>query len=278
MADTQVHCSHATFRRSSHLLLTPTTQRTAFASSPSRVYFDTPKTKVLAMAVKRSPKRLKYIDPHFTKEDGLMYVEVDPSGVDSWKLEPVVELLKEGAVGIIPTDTVYAIVCHLKNHSAIERLRRIKNIEPSKPLSILCRSFRDIDIYTTGFPRGNVQGQADIFRAVKHCLPGPYTFILTASKELPKQCIRYGTTTARYALRKNVGVRIPDDVICQAILGKMDAPLISTSVESPRENEWMMDPVVIADIYGPEGPKLHWMEDIDADDSETLKDLIPSAT
>lgn len=67
MADTQVHCSHATFRRSSHLLLTPTTQRTAFASSPSRVYFDTPKTKVLAMAVKRSPKRLKYIDPHFTK-------------------------------------------------------------------------------------------------------------------------------------------------------------------------------------------------------------------
>lgn len=55
-----------------------------------------------------------------------------------------------------------------------------------------------------------------------------YTFILTASKELPKQCIRYGTTTARYALRKNVGVRIPDDVICQAILGKMDAPLIST--------------------------------------------------
>ncbi|XP_031252568.1 uncharacterized protein LOC116110492 [Pistacia vera] len=205
------------------------------------------------MAIKRSPKRLKYSSPQFTKEDRLMYVEVDPSGADCWKLEPVVDLLKEGAVGVIPTDTVYAIVCHLKSQSAIERLRRIKNIEPSKPLSILCRSLRDIDIYTTGFPRGDGQGHANIFRAVKHCLPGPYTFILTASKELPKQCVRYGTTTAKYASRKNVGVRIPDDAICQAILEKMDAPLISTSAKWPKENEWMMDPVVIADIYGPEG-------------------------
>lgn len=55
-----------------------------------------------------------------------------------------------------------------------------------------------------------------------------YTFILTASKELPKQCIRYGTATSKYAARKNVGVRMPDDAICQAILKKMDAPLIST--------------------------------------------------
>ncbi|KAH7577191.1 hypothetical protein JRO89_XS01G0218600 [Xanthoceras sorbifolium] len=348
-------CSRATTRR--------------VASFASRVSFETPKPTrlgVLAMAVKRSPKRLKYSAPNFTKEGGLVYVEADPSGEDSWKLEPVVELLKKGAVGVIPTDTVYgpphvilfiafeamlspeiikiydmnssplvsptrnynvltlawyAIVCHLKSHSAIERLRRIKNIEPSKarnlllisflfnPLSILCHSLRDIDIYTTGFPRGDGQGHANIFRAVKHCLPGPYTFILTASKELPKKCVRYGTTTAKYASRKDVGVRIPDDAICQAILEKMDAPLISTSVKWPKENEWMIDPVVIADIYGPEGldfvvdvgvrvadpstvvdmtgiypkiirqgkgPKLHWMEE--ENDPNALEDLIPSAT
>ncbi|GMP29672.1 hypothetical protein CsSME_00004666 [Camellia sinensis var. sinensis] len=208
----------------------------------------------LALAiVKRSPKRLKYSAPRFSKEDGLLYVEVDPSGADGWKLDPVVKLLKEGAVGVIPTDTVYAIVCDLKSQSAIERLRRIKNIATSKPLSILCHSFRDIDTYTTGFPRGNGQGTTNIFRAVKHCLPGPYTFILTASKELPKQCTRYGTTTSKYAYRKNVGVRIPDDSVCQAILEKMDAPLISTSAKSPKENGWIIDPVVIADVYGPEG-------------------------
>ncbi|KAI5651095.1 hypothetical protein M9H77_37100 [Catharanthus roseus] len=204
-------------------------------------------------AVKRSPKRLKYSAPRFTKEDGLLYVEVDPSGSDSWKLDPVVALLKEGAVGVIPTDTVYAIACDLKSHSAVERLRRIKSIEASKPLSILCRSFRDIDTYTTGFPQGNNQGLTNIFRAVKHCLPGPYTFILNASKELPRQCTRYGTTASKYVTRKTVGVRIPDDPVCQAILDKMDAPLIATSVKSQKENEWIMDPVIIADVYGQEG-------------------------
>ncbi|XP_030476037.2 uncharacterized protein LOC115693194 [Syzygium oleosum] len=267
---------------------------------------------VLALAVKRSPKRLKYATPRFTKEGGLLYVEVDPIGGDSWKLDPVVDLLKEGAVGVIPTDTIYAIVCDLKSPSAIERLRRIKEISPSKPLSILCRSFRDIDTYTTGFPRGDGQGHTNIFRAAKHCLPGPYTFILTASKELPKQCTRYGTTAAKYAHRKSVGVRIPDDAICQAILERMDSPLISTSVKGPKDDEWMIDPVVIADSYGPEGldfvvdggirvadpstvvdmtghypkilrqgkgPKLPWMvaeDDYEAADSE--KDLIAVAT
>ncbi|KAK6128275.1 hypothetical protein DH2020_037988 [Rehmannia glutinosa] len=212
--------------------------------------------RFIALAVvKRSPKRLKYSSPRFTKEDGLLYVEVDPYGTDSWKLDPIVELLKEGAVGVIPTDTVYAIVCDLRNNSAIERLRRIKDVEPSKASCkiILCRTFKDIDMYTTGFPRGNGDGLKNIFRAVKHCLPGPYTFILTASKELPKQCVRYGTTSSKYASIKNVGVRIPDDAVCKAILEKMDAPLISTSVKSPKENEWILDPVIIADVYGKEG-------------------------
>ncbi|CAI0457631.1 unnamed protein product [Linum tenue] len=253
---------------------------------PSRVSFPAPakpplRFRVLAMAVKRSPKRLKYSAPRFTKVH------------DSSSFR-------------------YAIVCDLKSPSAIERLRRIKHIEPSKPLSILCRSLRDIDMYTTGFPRGDGQGHASIFRAVKHCLPGPYTFILTASKELPKRCMRYGTPTAKYAARKDVGVRMPDDAICRAILEKLDAPLISTSVKGLKENEWLLDPVAIADAYGPEGldfiidggvrvadpstvvdmtritpvvvrqgkgPKLPWMES-EEDSESALKpeDLIPYTT
>ncbi|XP_058736749.1 uncharacterized protein LOC131609110 isoform X2 [Vicia villosa] len=169
---------------------------------------------VVSMVIKRSPKRLKYTDTktRFNKEGGLVYIEADPSGSDSWRLEPVVNLLKQGAVGVIPTDTLYAIACDLTNHSAIERLRRIKNIDASK-----------------------------------------YTFILMASKALPKQCIRFGTTSAKYASRKNVGVRMPDDAICQAILKEMSAPLICTSIKFLNEDEWMIDPVMIADTYGPEG-------------------------
>ncbi|KAL0903674.1 hypothetical protein M5K25_028072 [Dendrobium thyrsiflorum] len=212
-----------------------------------------PQRSAFTLAAKRSPKRLKYATQRlFKKGEEMVYVEMDPMVADTWKLEPVVQLIKDGAVGVIPTDTVYAIVCDLRNYSSIERLRRIKGVGNSKPLSILCRSLQDIDIYTTGFPRGNAYGQTNIFRAVKHCLPGPYTFILPASKELPKQCIRSGPS-AKYTSRKHVGVRIPDDIICQTILKNLDAPLISTSVKCPAENQWMIDPVMIADIYEPEG-------------------------
>ncbi|KAL2246839.1 UNVERIFIED_CONTAM: hypothetical protein Sindi_2536200 [Sesamum indicum] len=75
--------------------------RTSF-QSPSNI----PRRFITFAVVKRSPKRLKYSSPRFTKEDGLLYVEVDPWGADSWKLDPIVELLKQGAVGVIPTDTV----------------------------------------------------------------------------------------------------------------------------------------------------------------------------
>ncbi|KAD7479604.1 hypothetical protein E3N88_02740 [Mikania micrantha] len=222
----------------------------------SNVFFQ-PSQKVnrfkVSAVVKKSPKRLKYSAPRLPKEDGLLYIEVDPEGTDTWKLDSAVELLQSGAVGVIPTDTVYAMVCDMTNHDAIERLRRLKEAEATKPFSILCRSLHDIDTYTTGFPRGNSNGLSDYFRAVKHCVPGPYTFILTASKALPKQCVKYGPAISKYASRKSLGVRIPDDAVCQAVLEKMGAPLISTSVRSPQENQWIIDPVLIADMYGPEG-------------------------
>ncbi|KAG2580236.1 uncharacterized protein YciO-like isoform X1 [Panicum virgatum] len=186
------------------------------------------------------------------EDTGMLRVKVEPSGEDFWKLDPVIDLINRGAVGVIPTDTVYSIVCDLSNNESIERLRRVKGIGDSKPLSILCRSLRDIDTYTTGFPRGTNQGQANIFRAVKRVIPGPYTFILPATKQFPKQCIRHGSST-RYAKRRQVGVRIPDDPICQAILQNLDEPLICTSVKYLSEDEWILDPVIIADLYEPLG-------------------------
>uniref|UniRef100_A0A8R7V5D6 Threonylcarbamoyl-AMP synthase n=1 Tax=Triticum urartu TaxID=4572 RepID=A0A8R7V5D6_TRIUA len=207
--------------------------RRAVSPSPLRLpSLPTPSPRVSVAIValhKRNPKRLKYdTQRQFTRGDGgMLRVQVEPSGEDFWKLDPVVDLINSGAVGVIPTDTVYSIVCDLSNNDSIERLRRIKGIVNSKPLSILCRSLRDIDTYTTGFPLGTNQGQANIFHAVKRILPGPYTFILPATKELPKQCIKHGSST-RYAKRRQVGVRMPDDPICQAILQNLEEPLICT--------------------------------------------------
>ncbi|KAJ1378775.1 YrdC-like domain [Sesbania bispinosa] len=226
------------------------------------------------MVVKRSPKRLKYNAANrFTKETVifvgaltwfdwiiitrrmvLLYIEADSSASDSWRLEPVINLLKEGAVGVIPTDTLYAIACDLRSHSAIERLRRIKNIEGSKPLSILCHSFRDIDKYTAGFPRGDGQGHANLFKAVKHYLPGPVIhFHPYGKQELPKRVHKVGTSICQICIKEKCGCPYPDDAICQAILKEMDAPLICTSIKFLKEDEWMIDPVLIADTYGPEG-------------------------
>uniref|UniRef100_J3MUQ0 Threonylcarbamoyl-AMP synthase n=2 Tax=Oryza brachyantha TaxID=4533 RepID=J3MUQ0_ORYBR len=224
-------------------------------SPPRRLSSSSSSSPAVIVALhKRNPKRLKYASQRqFTRGDaGMLRVQVEPSGEDLWKLDPVIDLINRGAVGIIPTDTVYAIVCDLSNNDSVERLRRIKGIGDSKPLSILCRSLRDIDTYTTGFPRGTNQGQANIFRAVKRVIPGPYTFILPATKELPKQCIRHGSST-RYAKRRQVGVRLPDDTICEAILQNLDEPLICTSVKSLSEDEWILDPVIIADIYEQQG-------------------------
>lgn len=200
--------------------------------------------------MKRSPKRLKYHFSSTRKVPEVAYVHVDCIGSESWKLEPVIKLLKDGAVGVVPTDTIYAIVCDLKNRTSIDRIYRIKNMDPKKPLSILCGSFKDIDTYTTGFPRGNNHGHTNIFRAARQCLPGPYTFILPASKEMPKQCTNFGGNAASCAPRKSVGVRMPNDAICQAILKELDTPLICTSVRRPSDDEWMLDPVIISDTYG----------------------------
>eukprot|EP00252_Welwitschia_mirabilis_P015187 TRINITY_DN3341_c0_g2_i2.p1 TRINITY_DN3341_c0_g2~~TRINITY_DN3341_c0_g2_i2.p1 ORF type:complete len:239 (-),score=35.40 TRINITY_DN3341_c0_g2_i2:8-724(-) len=143
----------------------------------------------------------------------------------------------------------YAFVCDVKNTAAVERLHRIRELDNKKPLGILCHCFRDIDIYTTGFPKSNKPGQVDTFRAVRRCLPGPYTFILPATKELPKHCVKYGKRGPKYASQKFVAVRMPNDGICQSILSKLDAPLVCASVKTS-ENDWILDPRVIADTYG----------------------------
>lgn len=201
-------------------------------------------------AVKRSPKRLKYAGAGGKLRRDPLFLEVSPDGSDAEKLHSVVDLIQSGGVGIVPTDTVYAVVCDLNNRAAIDRLYRIKNMDPKKPLSILCRSFQDIDKYTAGFPRGNAAGQTNAFRAARQCLPGPYTFILKASKEMPKQCVDHGgSVAARCAPRRSVGVRMPDDAICQALLERLESPLLCTSATRNAEEHWALDPVVMADEF-----------------------------
>ena len=184
-----------------------------------------------------------------------MYVELDLDVVglegEAWKLDQAAEAIRAGEVGIIPTDTKYAFVADLTNQNAVQKLYDIKNAGLNKPLSILCRGFQDIDAYTTGFPSNPKPGMPLPFKLAKQCLPGPYTLILPASKELPKVCLMDKSTkdkARQCKSRKTVGVRIPDCDVTRALLDLLDAPLMCSTVPECDE-----DPAVIYDTYLPRG-------------------------
>lgn len=182
---------------------------------------------------------------------GPSYVTVAPDGSDGGRaLRDVADAIKRGEVGVIPTDTIYAIVCDVENRDAVEKLYKVKQVDDPlrKPLSLICRNFEDIDRYTEGFPVG-------YFRVARAVLPGPYTLILPASKTLPKNCILDKRGNVVCKLRRTVGVRMPDDPICQALLQQLDRPLLCTSVRVPADSGslWLEDPADILDQYARSG-------------------------
>jgi tRNA threonylcarbamoyl adenosine modification protein (Sua5/YciO/YrdC/YwlC family) len=139
--------------------------------------------------------------------------EIHPANPQARSIEEIVKKLRGGAVALYPTDTSYAIGCDLQSKSAIDRVRQIKQFANNKPLTFLCSSLSDIATYAV------VRDEA--YRLMKHFVPGPYTFILPATKLVPK--------IIQDPKRKSTGIRVPDHAVCQAILKELQNPLISTS-------------------------------------------------
>lgn len=226
---------------------------------------------VTAIAAIRSPRRERYSG----NQTGGKYfiIEVEPDASDSWRLDPAIEMLKNGAVGIIPTDSYPAIVCDLGNKAAVQLLYEMKGTAPSKRLSILCRSFHDIAKYTLGFPALK-PGQRDFFKIAKQILPGPYTLILHASKEMPKLVLNYQSGKSKR--RVTVGVRLPDDPVCQAILERLERPLLCTTATMSAD-DGLAEAALLADEYSSQG--LSFVVDVGAriNEPSTVVDLTSSA-
>jgi tRNA threonylcarbamoyl adenosine modification protein (Sua5/YciO/YrdC/YwlC family) len=142
-------------------------------------------------------------------------IEIYPDNPDERKIDKVVECLKNGGLIIYPTDTVYSMGCDSKNVKAVERLCKLKNIKPNQnKFSIVCADLRDISTYAK-VPNG-------AFRLMKKLLPGPYTFILPSTGDLPK---------ILQTNRKTIGIRVPDYKIPKIIIEKLGSPIITTSVK-----------------------------------------------
>ena len=154
-----------------------------------------------------------------------MLVSINSQNPQKRLIRKAADILNEGGIVIYPTDTVYGIGCDLFNKRAIEKIYEIKQRSKKQPFSIICADLKDISNYAS------VSNYA--YKIMRRLLPGPYTFILEASRLVPKILL---------PKRKAVGIRVPDNTICLALVKELEHPIISTSV-TVRESEILSDPV-----------------------------------
>jgi len=166
-----------------------------------------------------------------------MLIPIHPENPETRHVATVVNKLEDGGVLIIPTDTVYALVCDIRHSRAFERLCRIRGVKPSKArFSLLLKDLAGISEYTKPFDRA-------VFKLLKSHLPGPYTFILPASSAVPSMFRNN---------RKDIGIRVPDNRITHAILNGLNAPLVSASLHDDADEivEYLTDPEEINNRFG----------------------------
>ena len=163
-----------------------------------------------------------------------MLIQLHPQNPQPRLIKQVAECLKDGGVIIYPTDTIYGLGCDINQQKAIERICKLKNVDPQKvQLSFICRDLSNLSDYTKSI-------DTPLYRMLKSYLPGPYTFILPASKQVPK---------ILQSKKSTVGIRVPDNIICQQILDELGKSILSASLPGDMVEEYT-DPEVIYEKFG----------------------------
>lgn len=160
-----------------------------------------------------------------------MRIELHGNTINTRAVEQAVEILRDGGLIIYPTDTVYGIGCDITCKSAIERIYRVKGMQKQKPLSFVCSDIKDISKYA--------KISTVNYRDLRKHLPGPYTFILPGTREVPKTLL---------SKQKTVGIRIPDHPLTLAIVEALGNPIISTSVNISMQS-FASDPQEFSEYY-----------------------------
>jgi tRNA threonylcarbamoyl adenosine modification protein (Sua5/YciO/YrdC/YwlC family) len=162
-------------------------------------------------------------------------VVLHPQNPDPRKVKQVVDCLLKGGVIIYPTDTVYGMGCSIEHPEAIEKICRIKGIDPQKVnLSFLCNNLSHLSDYTKAI-------STPLYRFLKQYVPGPYTFILEANKKVPK-LLRTRKDT--------VGIRVPNNVVSHTLLQALGHPILSTSLPLAEDTHILTDPDEIDELFG----------------------------
>lgn len=162
-------------------------------------------------------------------------IGIRPKNPDERLIKQVVDVLQKGGVAILPTDTIYALVADIYQSKAIDQIGRIKGLKLEKSnFSFLCSDLKDISTFTKNIDRS-------IYRILKRALPGPYTFILEASNEVP---------SIFRSKKKTIGIRIPDNEIISRVIELIGHPLLATSLHADDAiTEYPTDPNEINEHY-----------------------------
>jgi tRNA threonylcarbamoyl adenosine modification protein (Sua5/YciO/YrdC/YwlC family) len=161
------------------------------------------------------------------------YFEVHPDNPQPRLLKQAVQILHGGGIAAIPTDSSYALVCHLDDKAAAEHLRRVRGVDDKHHLTLLCRDLSELASYARVDNRQ--------YRLLKLGTPGAFTFILEATKEVPRR--------VSHPSRRTIGLRVPDHRVTQALLALLGQPLLATTLIAPGDTEPLNDPQQIRERF-----------------------------
>lgn len=161
------------------------------------------------------------------------HFSVHPDNPQIRLLKQATALLDRGGIVAVPTDSSYALACHLDDKAAADQLRRIRGVDAKHHLTLLCRDLRELANYAI------VDNQQ--FRLLKQATPGPFTFILEATKEVPRRL--------SHPQRKTIGLRVPEHKVLQELLALHSAPLLATTLIPPGETEPLNDAEMILEHF-----------------------------
>jgi tRNA threonylcarbamoyl adenosine modification protein (Sua5/YciO/YrdC/YwlC family) len=154
------------------------------------------------------------------------YFQVHPLNPQLRLVKQAAQIIHGGGIVALPTDSCYALVCHLDDKAAVERLRRIRGIDEKHHLTLLCRDLSEIGVYA------RVDNKQ--FRMLKAATPGPFTFILEATRCVPRRL--------SHPSRKTIGLRVPATPIVEMLLGELQQPLLGTTLILPGDDDPLTDP------------------------------------
>lgn len=162
------------------------------------------------------------------------FFHIHPENPQKRLIAQACEIIRKGGLVVYPTDSGYALGCHIGDKTAMDRIRRIRQLDDEHNFTLVCRDLSELSIYA--------KVNNSVFRAIKAHTPGAYTFILPATKEVPRRL--------QHAKRKTIGLRIPQNSIALALLEELNEPLMSSTLIMPDEDMPMTDPEDIVDRIG----------------------------